>query len=106
MADFRLPLSMQRWAALPLLSREQEYALFVEYRVVIGARQQQIEAEVIGRNIRFVLRKIRAYEHLNVPFDDLLQEALIGMTRAMRKFDHRRGIRRARRGVQFCHAGL
>lgn len=49
--------------------------------------------EMVESNLRLVASIARRYRGLGVPFEDLVQEASVGLVRAVEKFDYRRGIR-------------
>jgi RNA polymerase primary sigma factor len=72
-----------------LLTPAQEVAL--AKRVERGdrrARQAMIEA-----NLRLVVALAKGYRGQGLPFEDLIQEGSIGLTRAVEKFDWRRGFK-------------
>jgi RNA polymerase primary sigma factor len=63
------------------------------------ARQQLIEA-----NYGLVLAEANRYRHAGVPVEDLVQEGMIGLVRAVDKFDHRRGSRFSTCAMQWIRA--
>jgi RNA polymerase primary sigma factor len=54
----------------------------------LSAKEQMIES-----NLRLVYTLARPYRGRGVPFDDLVQEGVVGLIRAVERFDHRRGRR-------------
>jgi RNA polymerase primary sigma factor len=53
-----------------------------------GAKNRMIES-----NLRLVVANAKRYRGLGLPFLDLIQEGIIGLIRAVEKFDHRRGFK-------------
>ncbi|GAC1524174.1 MAG: RNA polymerase sigma factor RpoD [Thermoleophilaceae bacterium] len=53
-----------------------------------GAKNRMIEA-----NLRLVVANAKRYRGLGLPFLDLIQEGILGLIRAVEKFDHRRGFK-------------
>jgi RNA polymerase primary sigma factor len=49
--------------------------------------------ELIESNMRLVFALARRHGGGGVPFDDLVQEGMVGLIRAAEKFDHRRGLK-------------
>src|SRR4051812_2080450 len=74
-------------ARLLTAAEEVELAKAVE-RGDAAARRRMIEA-----NLRLVVWVAKGYREQGVPFLDLIQEGTLGLTRAVEKFDHRRGFR-------------
>ena len=80
---------IERAARHPLLTaaEETELAARIE-RGDAAARNRMIES-----NVRLVISLARPYRGRGVPLSDLVQEGMIGLIRAVEKFDHRRGLR-------------
>src|SRR4051794_14803940 len=73
----------------PLLTASAEAALARRIeRGDLAARDQMIAA-----NLRLVHAVARGYRERGVPYEDLVQEGVVGLMRAVEKFDHRRGLR-------------
>jgi RNA polymerase primary sigma factor len=82
-----LQLFLREIGRYPLLTREEEVELM--RRVERGdreARQQMIEA-----NLRLVVSIVKRYQGRGLPLVDLIQEGILGLIRAVEKFDWRRG---------------
>jgi RNA polymerase primary sigma factor len=84
-----LSLFMREVRRHPLLTREDEVAL--------ARRIEQGDAEarerMINSNLRLVVSQARRYEGLGLPLLDLIQEGILGLIRAVEKFDHRKGFK-------------
>jgi RNA polymerase primary sigma factor len=48
---------------------------------------------MIEANLRLVVANAKRYRGLGLPFLDLIQEGILGLIRAVEKFDHRRGFK-------------
>jgi len=48
---------------------------------------------MIESNLRLVVSNAKRYRGLGLPFLDLIQEGILGLIRAVEKFDHRRGFK-------------
>jgi RNA polymerase sigma-32 factor len=85
---------LQRYLAeirrYPLLSREEEHRLAVQYR-----EKKDIEAayRLVTANLRLVVLIAREYQHAVRTLLDLVQEGNIGLMEAVKNFDPYRGIR-------------
>jgi len=76
-------------ATEPLLSREEEVTL--SKRIEKGdkaARDKMIKA-----NLRLALSVVKKYTNRGVDTDDLVQESIIGLTRAVDQFDYSKGFK-------------
>jgi RNA polymerase primary sigma factor len=49
------------------------------------------ECDILKRNLRLVNSVARKYTKLGLPLTDLIQEGIIGLLKAIKKFDYRRG---------------
>jgi len=72
-----------------LLTAEEEVTL--AKRIERG--DQQAKERMIESNIRLVVANAKRYRGLGLPFPDLVQEGILGLIRAVEKFDHRRGYK-------------
>ena len=73
----------------PLLTKVQEQAL--AKRVEEGDRAAK--EEMINANLRLVVSLARRYQGHELPLLDLIQEGIIGLIRAVEKFDWRKGFK-------------
>ena len=84
-----LKLFLREVGRHPLLTPAQEVELAKRLeRGDLGARQQMIES-----NLRLVVSIAKHYHHQGLPFLDLIQEATLGLIRAVEKFDWRLGYK-------------
>jgi RNA polymerase primary sigma factor len=84
-----LQLFLRDISQRPLLTAAEEVAL--AKRIEKGdtaAKNRMIES-----NLRLVVSNAKRYRGLGLPFLDLIQEGIIGLIRAVEKFDHRRGFK-------------
>jgi RNA polymerase primary sigma factor len=72
-----------------LLSREEE----VELAKRIEAGEENAVEELVRANLRLVVSVATKYQGHNVPLEDLIQEGNIGLMKAARKFDYRKGFK-------------
>src|SRR5919202_3937950 len=72
-----------------LLTRREEVAL--SRRAHSGDRQAR--SRLIEKNLRLVVWEAKKYRGRGLPFEDLIQEGNIGLTKAIEKFDPDRGYR-------------
>ena len=77
-------------ARIPLLTPEEEIALFKKYKEYDdeNARKKIIEA-----NLRLVISIANEFRGSKVPLEDLVQEGILGLMRAVEKFDIKRGCK-------------
>jgi RNA polymerase primary sigma factor len=84
-----LTLLMNSVGRYPLLTAAEEVAL--AKRVERG--DQAAKERMINSNLRLVLSIAKRYQNRNLPLGDLFQEGVIGLNRAVEKFDWRRGYK-------------
>ncbi|HEY6836031.1 MAG TPA: sigma-70 family RNA polymerase sigma factor [Gaiellaceae bacterium] len=84
-----LTLLMNNVGRYPLLTAAEEVAL--AKRVERGDREAK--ERMINSNLRLVISIAKCYQNRNLPLLDLFQEGVIGLNRAVEKFDWRRGYK-------------
>ncbi|HEY2652600.1 MAG TPA: sigma-70 family RNA polymerase sigma factor [Solirubrobacteraceae bacterium] len=73
----------------PLLSAAEEVSLAERIeRGDLKAKERMVES-----NLRLVLAIANGYRGRGVPFADVVQEGMIGLVRAVERFDHRRKLK-------------
>jgi RNA polymerase primary sigma factor len=88
-ASDALTLFMNRAGRYPLLTAAEEVAL--AKRVERG--DSEAKERMINSNLRLVVSIAKRYEGQSLPLLDLVQEGVIGLNRAVEKFDWRRGFK-------------
>jgi RNA polymerase primary sigma factor len=84
-----LTLLMQSAGRYPLLTAAEEVALAKRIeRGDLAAKERMINS-----NLRLVISIAKRYQNRNLPLLDLFQEGVIGLNRAVEKFDWRRGYK-------------
>jgi RNA polymerase primary sigma factor len=84
-----LQLFLRDIAQRPLLTAAEEIAL--AKRIERG--DQEAKQRMIESNLRLVVSNAKRYRGLGLPFLDLIQEGILGLIRAVEKFDWRRGFK-------------
>ena len=84
-----LTLFMTRAGRYPLLTAAQE----VELAKRIERGDAEAKDRMINSNLRLVISIAKRYQGHDVPLGDLVQEGVIGLNRAVEKFDWRRGFK-------------
>jgi RNA polymerase primary sigma factor len=84
-----LTLFMNEIGRYPLLTAADEVAL--AKRVERGDRAAK--ERMINCNLRLVVHVAKRYRGHGVPFGDLIQDGVIGLNRAVEKFDYRKGFK-------------
>ncbi len=114
-----LPIHLSRLCEAPLLSQEQERTLFQrmnflfhqadQHRSLLNpdrpsrARLELVERlvllaewhrdRIVEANLRLVFSIVKKFVNPNNTFDDLLSDGIVGLIRAVEKFDYDRGFR-------------
>jgi RNA polymerase primary sigma factor len=76
-------------ARRPVLTAAEEVCL----AELVERGDRRAREEMIVRNLRLVFALARPYRGRGVSVDDLVQEGIVGLIRAVEKFDHRRGLK-------------
>ena len=84
-----LQLFLRDISQRPLLTAAEE----VELAKRIEKGDTAAKNRMIESNLRLVVSNAKRYRGLGLPFLDLIQEGIIGLIRAVEKFDHRRGFK-------------
>jgi RNA polymerase primary sigma factor len=84
-----LTLFMTRAGRYPLLTAAEEIAL--AKRIERG--DAEAKERMINSNLRLVISIAKRYQGHDVPLGDLVQDGVIGLNRAVEKFDWRRGFK-------------
>src|SRR5215208_856545 len=84
-----LRLCLDAIARRPLLTPAEEVAL--AKRIERG--DKRAKSTMVESNVRLVVSVAKAYAGRGVPLLDLIQEGIIGLQRAVDKFDWRRGYK-------------
>jgi RNA polymerase primary sigma factor len=84
-----MTLFMSRAGRYPLLTAAEE----VELAKRIERGDAKAKERMINSNLRLVISIAKRYQGHDVPLGDLVQEGVIGLNRAVEKFDWRRGFK-------------
>jgi RNA polymerase primary sigma factor len=84
-----LQLFLNEAAKWPLLTAEEE----VELAKLIERGDEQAKERMINSNLRLVVSIAKRYQGHDLHLLDLIQEGIIGLIRAVEKFDWRRGFK-------------
>jgi RNA polymerase primary sigma factor len=84
-----LDLFLRRARAHPLLTAAEE----VELTKRIERGDLEAKDRMINSNLRLVVSQARRYQGHGLPMEDLVQEGMLGLIRAVEKFDWRRGFK-------------
>jgi RNA polymerase primary sigma factor len=87
--DDSVRLYLKEIATVRLLTKEDEIAL----AVAIEVGDESAANRMVEANLRLVVSVAKKYMGRGLPFLDLIQEGNLGLIRAVRKFDHRRGYK-------------
>jgi RNA polymerase primary sigma factor len=84
-----LDLFLRRARAYPLLTAAEE----VELAKRVERGDLTAKERMINANLRLVVSQARRYQGHGLPMEDLVQEGMLGLIRAVEKFDWRRGFK-------------
>jgi RNA polymerase primary sigma factor len=84
-----IQLFMNEIGRYPLLTREQE----VELAKRVERGDKQAKDLMVNSNLRLVVSIAKRYQGHGLSLLDLVQEGIIGLIRAVEKFDHRKGFK-------------
>jgi len=76
--------------AIKPLTPEQEYDLAVQYQ---ETGNKEAAHELVVSHLPFVVKVAFQYRHYMIPLQDLIQEGTIGLMKAVKRFDPKRGFR-------------
>jgi RNA polymerase primary sigma factor len=84
-----LELFLRRARQHPLLTAAEE----IELAKRIERGDLEAKERMINANLRLVVSQARRYQGHGLPMEDLVQEGMLGLIRAVEKFDWRRGFK-------------
>jgi len=84
-----LDLFFRQARRYPLLTAAQE----IELTKRVERGDLEAKNTMINANLRLVVSQARRYQGLGLPLEDLVQEGMLGLIRAVEKFDWRRGFK-------------
>lgn len=87
--DDSVSLYLKEMSRYPLLSSEEEKALFLK----LENGDTSIKDKIINSNLRLVISIAKKYVNRGIPFLDLIQEGNIGLMTALDKFDVSKGYK-------------
>jgi RNA polymerase sigma factor (sigma-70 family) len=97
-----LELFLRSLRAHPLLTAAEE----VELAQRIERGDLEAKERMINANLRLVVSQARRYQGHGLPMDDLVQEGMLGLIRAVEKFDWRRGFKFSTYGTLWIRQAL
>lgn len=89
-SDPLLQVYLKELQKYPLLSREEEHSLAVEF---INTQDREILQKLVTANLRFVVKIAFEYVHYRVKILDLIQEGNTGLVKAVQEFDPYKEVR-------------
>jgi len=94
---------IDRVSSLPMLSREEEFALAASFR-----QENDLEAArlLVLSHLRFVVHIARGYAGYGLPVGDLVQEGNVGLMKAVKRFDPAMGVRLVSFAVHWIRAEI
>jgi RNA polymerase sigma-32 factor len=94
---------VERVSAIPMLGREEEFALARRFR-----DHEDLEAAraLVLSHLRFVVHIARGYLGYGLPVGDLIQEGNVGLMKAVKRFDPDMGVRLVSFAVHWIRAEI
>jgi RNA polymerase sigma-32 factor len=94
---------IDRVSSLPMLSREEEFALAASFR-----QENDLEAArlLVLSHLRFVVHIARGYAGYGLPVGDLVQEGNVGLMKAVKRFDPAMGVRLVSFAIHWIRAEI
>jgi RNA polymerase sigma-32 factor len=86
-----------------LLTRDEEFLLASRYR---GTNDLEAARQLILSHLRLVISIARGYLGYGLPHADLIQEGNIGLMKAVKRFDPKRGVRLVSFAIHFIKAEI
>src|SRR3984957_8784200 len=102
MTENSLDLFLRAARAHALLTAEEE----VELAQRIEKGDLAAKERMINSNLRLVVSQARRYQGHGLPMEDLVQEGMLGLIRAVEKFDWRRGFKFSTYGTLWIRQAL
>jgi len=94
---------IQAVGAVPVLSKEDEQALAIQFR-----EQDDLDAarQLVMAHLRFVVHIAKGYTGYGLPLNDLIQEGNIGLMKAVKRFDPEYDVRLVSFAVHWIRAEI
>jgi RNA polymerase sigma factor (sigma-70 family) len=102
MTENSLDLFLRAARAHSLLTAEEE----IELAKRIERGDLEAKERMINANLRLVVSQARRYQGHGLPMEDLVQEGMLGLIRAVEKFDWRRGFKFSTYGTLWIRQAL
>ncbi|HEY2201878.1 MAG TPA: RNA polymerase sigma factor RpoD/SigA, partial [Solirubrobacteraceae bacterium] len=102
LSENSLDLFLRAARAHSLLTAEEE----VELAKRIERGDLEAKERMINSNLRLVVSQARRYQGHGLPMEDLVQEGMLGLIRAVEKFDWRRGFKFSTYGTLWIRQAL
>jgi RNA polymerase primary sigma factor len=102
MTENSLDLFLRSARAHPLLTAAEE----IELAKRIERGDLAAKERMINSNLRLVVSQARRYQGHGLPMEDLVQEGMLGLIRAVEKFDWRRGFKFSTYGTLWIRQAL
>ncbi|NIP31370.1 MAG: sigma-70 family RNA polymerase sigma factor [Candidatus Dadabacteria bacterium] len=87
----------------PILTKDEEYDLAVKYH---ENKDLTAANKLVVSNLKFVIKIATEYKSYNFPLMDLVQEGVMGLMHAIKKFNPYRGYRLLSYAVWWIRAGI